>query len=123
MDKKICIIGSGPAGIAAASALLERDATVFLLDGGMSLEEERLATLEKTSRLSFDEWNEEDIDLFKEGMNVSASGVQVKLTYGSNYPYREAKRVFIRQSKAVGITPSLARGGFSTVWGAAFGSA
>ena len=119
MNKRSCIIGSGPAGIAAASALLKRDATVFLLDGGMALEEERLESLEKTSRSPSAEWDEEDIDLFKEGMNVSASGLPVKLTYGSDYPYREAERLFTSQSKAVGIVPSLARGGFSTVWGAA----
>ncbi len=33
-----CVIGSGPAGVACAKALLARGATVLMLDAGIGLE-------------------------------------------------------------------------------------
>ena len=118
MSETICIIGSGPTGIAAAQALLARGASVLLLDGGLALEEKQKEMLEKISRVAAVEWSEAEIRGIKGEMRATAAGIPEKLAYGSNYPYRETERIY-EAHKAVGVTASLARGGFSNVWGAA----
>jgi 2-polyprenyl-6-methoxyphenol hydroxylase-like FAD-dependent oxidoreductase len=42
------IIGSGPTGVAAASALLKRGLKVTMLDAGLSLEESKQLALNRT---------------------------------------------------------------------------
>lgn len=118
MSKVFYIIGSGPTGIAAAQALLGRGANVCLIDGGLRLEEKQRENLERIARLDAGEWSQEAIRSIKGEMKATASGVAEKLAYGSNYPYRDAERIYTA-NKAVGVSPSLARGGFSNVWGGA----
>ncbi len=118
MSKLIYIIGSGPTGIAAAHALLARGASVCLLDGGLALEDKQKKTLEKTYRLAATDWDQNEINLMKGEMQATAAGIPEKLAYGSNYPYRSTEEIYT-PNKAVGVSPSLARGGFSNVWGGA----
>src|SRR6185295_20323272 len=49
---------------------------------------------------------------------ASAKGIALKLAYGSDFPYRGGDQ-FIAANPDVGISPSLAQGGLSNVWGAA----
>lgn len=119
MDNTVCIIGSGPTGIAAAHCLIERGISVCLLDGGLKLENHRQANLEKLSGLSPFEWAQSEVEFLKGDMKATDSGVAVKLTYGSDYPYRDAERIFLNPNKEIGVAASLGCGGFSSVWGAA----
>ena len=41
------VIGSGPAGVAAAHALVTRGLVVTMLDAGLMLEEKRIETVQK----------------------------------------------------------------------------
>jgi len=118
MGKLICIIGSGPTGIAAAHALLARGASICLIDGGLRLEEKQRENLERVSRLDSAEWSQEEILSIKGEMKATSAGVSEKLAYGSNYPYRDTEHIYT-PNKAIGVSPSLARGGFSNVWGGA----
>jgi choline dehydrogenase-like flavoprotein len=52
-------------------------------------------------------------------MAAGAKGIPLKLIFGSDYPYRETEQHIPWQGQGVGLRPSLALGGFSTVWGAA----
>jgi len=114
-----CVIGSGPTGVACAHALLQRGAKVLLLDAGMTLELDRVQAVASMSERSPREWTEEQLKNFKVGMAVSTKGIPLKLAYGSDYPYREGDIHLPSDYNGIALRPSLARGGFSSVWGAA----
>jgi ferredoxin len=114
-----CVIGSGPAGVACAHALLQRGAKVILLDAGLALEASRAGIVAQMSGLSPKEWTPAQLKDFKAGMSAGAKGIPLKLAYGSDYPYREADTHLPADYDGVALRPSLARGGFSSVWGSA----
>src|SRR5262245_56412014 len=89
-----------------------------MLDAGVTLEKSKQAILEKTSSGPATAWTPEDLNSFKNGTQASARGIALKLAYGSDFPYRGGEQ-FITANAGVGIVPSLAQGGLSTVWGAA----
>lgn len=87
----IIVVGSGPSGIAAATALLKRGCDVTMLDGGL--------TLAKNKNNNF-------ID------------PKIKLSHGSDYAYSEVKNhLNIIEDKNINCLPSFAQGGLSNVWG------
>jgi choline dehydrogenase-like flavoprotein len=120
-QKKImhCVIGSGPAGVACARALLARGANVLLLDAGLDLEPDRAQVVRQLAATKPSAWPAGQIARLKEGMVAGAKGVPLKFVFGSDYPYRETETQTPWQGHGVGIRPSLALGGLSTVWGAA----
>ena len=111
------IIGSGPAGIAAACALVERGFPVTVLDAGLELEPERQEIVRSMSQSQPDGWKPAQIAAIKEGMTVEAEGVPLKYIYGSDFPYREIDKYIPRQVNEVENLPSLAKAGLSNVWG------
>ena len=114
-----CVIGSGPAGVACASALLERGLSVRMIDGGVQLEARRAARVKAMATQPMAEWSVDDIDLIREGVSSSVDGVHVKRIYGSDFPYQEAEERLHLAISDAGVKASLARGGLSNVWGAA----
>src|SRR5208282_1052373 len=114
-----CVIGSGPAGVACARALLARGANVLMLDAGLELEPERAQVVRELASARPSEWRPGQVAKLKEGMAAGAKGIPLKLIFGSDYPYRETEQHIPWQGQGVGLRPSLALGGFSTVWGAA----
>src|SRR3990167_7256439 len=111
MEKSIYIIGSGPAAVSAATALLARDIPVTMLDVGIELESEKKSLLEQVKT----EWDAHTYAQLKHSISKNR---HQKLSYGSNYPYQHPKnRIDILQSKNISCTPSFARGGLSNVWG------
>lgn len=113
------VIGSGPAGVACAHALLERGGRVVLLDAGISLEEPRRDLVARLSGRPPGDWSLEELRDFKAGMSANAKGIPLKLAYGSDYPYRDADIHLPADYEGVALRPSLGQGGFSAVWGAA----
>jgi choline dehydrogenase-like flavoprotein len=118
MDESYYIIGSGPTGVSAAKALLDRGLRVTMLDAGVTLEKSKQIALDQTSSSSPGDWNRSDLEDFKSGTKATAKGIALKLAYGSDFPYRGGEQ-FISQNGDIGIVPSLAQGGLSNVWGAA----
>ncbi len=116
----IAVIGSGPCGVACAETLLKKGQAVTVIDGGIDLEPEISVSLSKLSSLPFDEWDNNVIHDFKSKSITDVKGVQLKYTYGSDFPYRNVDKYIPRTSENIGhLTPSLAVGGFSNVWGSA----
>ncbi|MDA1185865.1 MAG: hypothetical protein O2930_14625 [Acidobacteria bacterium] len=115
----IAIIGSGPAGIASARALLARGCEVTLLDGGVSLEPARRALVDRLSRSEPADWPGADVAALREATAAGLGGVLLKSAYGSDYPYQEVDRWTPFENRGTDTRPTLARGGFSSVWGAA----
>ena len=113
------VIGSGPAGVACAHALLQRGARVVLLDAGVTLEKSRADLAAELGAQSPQNWTTTQLKNFKAGMTAGAKGIPLKLAFGSDYPYREADLHLPADYHGVALRPSLGRGGFSAVWGAA----
>ncbi|HEV2033060.1 MAG TPA: GMC oxidoreductase [Candidatus Dormibacteraeota bacterium] len=113
----ILVIGSGPAGVACASALLEKGAQVTMLDAGLELETDRRRRLADLRSVAFTSWDEDSLRFLREGVEVSAGGIPLKLAYGSQFPYRDPMDQPMT-ARGVHGKPSFARGGLSNVWGA-----
>src|SRR5947209_5646067 len=113
------VIGSGPAGVACAQALLARGESVRMLDAGLTLEPERAALVEKFRGARPEQWSAADLAAYQAGMNPDVGGVPLKLVYGSDFAYRDADARLGLHYRDVGLRASLAKGGFSNVWGAA----
>jgi len=114
-----CVIGSGPAGIACAKALLARGSSVLMLDAGIELEPGRAAMVQELSGKKFADWQSNQIAAFKGDITASAKGIPLKKVFGSDFPYRETEEKIPWQCHGIGLRPSLAFGGLSNVWGAA----
>jgi choline dehydrogenase-like flavoprotein len=102
------VIGSGPAGVACAAALLARRRQVMMLDAGGMLEPEREALRAGMAGKVKAEWDDAERALVAP---VAGKGVPEKLSYGSDYPYHGAP--------AGSLRGSFAQGGLSNVWGSA----
>ena len=116
-----CVIGSGPAGVACASALQEKGISVLMLDAGITLEPERQAIVDRLAGQKHSQWDAASLAVLKEGMSAGAKGIPLKRVYGSDFPYRDTGRHLhcAPDTTTIGLSPSLALGGFSNVWGAA----
>ena len=115
----IFVVGSGPAGISCAQALLARGADVTLIDSGHALESNKLVQIEALAKNDSASWTKESIKFLKEGMESSSSGILLKLAYGSDFPYREPVGATPVFCEGADTKPSYALGGLSTVWGSA----
>lgn len=115
----IYIVGSGPAGVACAHALLSQGLEVTMLDSGIELEGERTKILEKLSNTKPENWDLDLINTIKGNTVASASGSFFKGVYGSDFPYRETDTYLPYETKNVQPRVSLAKGGLSNIWGAA----
>ena len=114
-----CVIGSGPAGVACAKALLARGATVLMLDAGLELEPDRAQIVRQCAAVKPDAWSAAQRAALSAGMAADAKGVPLKLVFGSDFPYRETAEKIPWRNHGTGLKPSLALGGLSNVWGAA----
>src|SRR5450432_1185096 len=114
-----CVIGSGPAGVACAKALLARGATVLLLDAGLELEPDRARIVRQSAEVKPASWNPQQVATLKGGLAADARGVPLKLVFGSDFPYRETEEKIPWRNHGSGLKPTLALGGLSNVWGAA----
>ncbi len=113
------VVGSGPAGVACAMALLDRGLEVTMLDAGIVLEPEKRRVLEPLRTLPREAWAEEATSLLRSGTAPTTKGVPLKLAFGSDYPYRSASGELGIERSGVACVPSFAKGGLSNVWGAA----
>ena len=118
-DNMHYVVGSGPTGVACARALLAQGVQVTMLDAGLQLEPEREAQIRSLQALPFAEWASEAGKFLKDGMESGAEGIPVKLTYGSDYPYRVPPGAAPVEFRDASASPSYAIGGLSTVWGSA----
>jgi choline dehydrogenase-like flavoprotein len=114
-----CVIGSGPAGVACAKALLARGAKVLMLDAGIELENDRAKIVHELSETSFRNWKSNQFAALQSDLAADATGIPLKKLFGSDFPYRETEEKIPWRGNGVAFRPSLALGGLSNVWGAA----
>ena len=111
------VVGSGPAAIACAQALIEQNVVVVIVDAGRRLEIDRAASVESLRRRPQDEWAPEDLESFRAPVR---SGVFQKLTFGSDYAYGDLPGGLNQlQRSGTKAQFSFAQGGLTSVWGAA----
>jgi choline dehydrogenase-like flavoprotein len=113
----IFVIGSGPAGVACANALLDGGAKVTMLDAGLELEPARRKQVADLQSRSSTSWDRESLSFLHDGLQVTRGGIPLKLAYGSDFAYRDPIDNPMVFDGAYG-KPSFARGGLSNVWGA-----
>lgn len=117
---KAIVVGSGPSGVLCAWSLLRAGWKVTMLDVGMSLESVRAEKLTALGAVEPASWNRSSEAAFlREGISAGASGIPLKRAYGSDFPYRNVPGGTSIACEGVQTQPSLARGGFSNVWGSA----
>jgi choline dehydrogenase-like flavoprotein len=90
-----------------------------MLDAGICLEPERKEIIKELSRSPPELWKAERLQWPFAEDNQDTKDIPVKLRFGSDYPYRDAEAHLAVVNNGVGLRPSLAFGGLSTVWGAA----
>jgi choline dehydrogenase-like flavoprotein len=115
----IYVIGSGPAGVTAARALLEAGREVTMLDAGNELETERKKAVENLRLADPDLWHGERVAFLKKNVAPDAKGIGLKYLFGSDFPYRDVAQLATFARSGADTSPSLAKGGFSNVWGSA----
>ena len=120
-DSPHYVVGSGPTGVAAATALLDRGIHVTMLDAGVECEPDRLAIVHQLSARDPREWSEEDIRRLRgRPQDLRGKGARFprKLAYGSSFAYAIDEIDAMRQV-GTNCLLSFAKGGLSNVWGAA----
>lgn len=120
MRRTVCIAGSGPAAVAAASALVEQDVDVTMIDVGVELEPRNAALVERLYQGVPGNWAPEDLAALKAGHRAGPDGLPEKRTYGSDYPLRDVGQAGDIDREGVDILLSGARGGLSNIWGSNF---
>lgn len=115
----IYVIGSGPAGVTAARALLEAGREVTMLDAGNELEADRKQAVENLRRADPQLWRGESVAFLKKNVAPDAKGIGLKYLFGSDFPYRDLTQLATFTRSGAHTSPSLAKGGFSNVWGSA----
>jgi choline dehydrogenase-like flavoprotein len=110
------VIGSGPAGAAAASALAAAGRAVTVIDTGLTLEPEREAARERMANTVPGEWRAEDLALTS-FTGQQERGSNYKQLFGSDVAFRDDGVLPLQICDGVGARPSYAAGGLSNVWG------
>src|SRR4051794_32502461 len=113
------VVGSGPAGVSCARALLAHGRAGLMLDAGITLEAESASVVQRMRETAPAQWSGDDIGRMKAGTSASEKGIPLKLAYASDFPYQEAEKHTPADYDGVGFRPSFAQGGLSNVWGAA----
>ncbi|HTM58467.1 MAG TPA: hypothetical protein VL123_08645, partial [Candidatus Udaeobacter sp.] len=112
------VVGSGPSGVAAALALIERGQPVTMLDVGRELEPERAELPRRLAGLAYEDWPAADRARLAAIDGPLVGGYPRKTTFGSDFAYREEPGLMPLDVREAEILISFARGGLSNIWGA-----
>jgi choline dehydrogenase-like flavoprotein len=112
------VIGSGPAGVAAAKALIDGGQSVTILDVGGEVEPDRLAPFTSLAATEPGHWPPGMTHRLRNAFPVGVKSVGLKPVYGSLFPYAIDDDDLPVSLDHAEILPSLARGGLSNTWGA-----
>jgi len=114
------VIGSGPAGIAAAHALVEQGLEVTILDVGKRPERAVQDAINRMAARDPSEWTDEDVERAVQGDEKRNDNCHPKRVFGSDFCFAGSDSpTRVRWEGDSGFKHSDARGGLSRVWGAA----
>ena len=112
------VVGSGPAGVAASLALLERGQAVTMLDAGRTIEPEYADTPQRLAQLPYEQWPPELVERLASLSDRGRGDYPMKTNFGSDFAYRPAPERLPIEAHDADLLVSLARGGLSNLWGA-----
>ncbi len=112
------VIGSGPSGVAAASALLDEGRQVTMLDVGETCEPARLDLARRLAAMPRELWSQADLAEVRGPSYFADPDQPIKRAYGSTFAYALDEMRHDSQD-GTRCVQSFARGGLSNVWGAA----
>lgn len=112
------IIGSGLAGVATGMALHRRGAPFQVVDVAYDLDRDTEISVADLARQNPDEWDSKVRDNLFPPPVTSTSGVERRLVFGSDFPYRVPDVFSIKMDQCT-TELSHGLGGFGNVWGAA----
>jgi choline dehydrogenase-like flavoprotein len=113
------VVGSGPAGVSAAVALLDQGLPVTVLDAGGDLEPEIQDRVSEVGARPPDRWQPEEVDALRGRLRYNSEGAPLKLRFGSDYAYRDVDRFQPIVCRGAEAYRAFAAGGLSSLWGAA----
>jgi len=116
---RIAIIGSGPAGLACAKALVRRGLKPTLIDVGEILPADRQAAVDRMAGLAPAEWSAQDREFITQIPSVLGGGVPKKMVFGSNFHFAHHRNFNPTDAEEGLPAATFARGGYSVAWGAA----
>jgi len=115
---KVAIIGSGLAAVSAAKVLVSRGSKPIILDKGEMLDSERVAIVNKLSKLEPNEWNLHDKKIVIHNPTIkNKNKFPQKLAFGSDYFYGKSLKNVTIETDDLPLPFSYAKGGFSAGWG------
>lgn len=97
--------------------LLAQGCSVLMIDGGAGLEPERAQKLAALGATPPETWSGSATAWMREGMQSTAEGIPLKLSFGSDYPFRILPGAPVVEGSGVNTKFSMGKGGFSAVWG------
>jgi choline dehydrogenase-like flavoprotein len=112
------VIGSGPAGVAAATALVAQRREVLMVDVGEEIEPARAALRARMGSTEPSRWNR--VDVAAATLADRSERINAIRPYGSDFLFRipAAAREWDELSGSQYPRPSFAKGGLSNGWGA-----
>ncbi len=114
----IYIVGSGPSGISCAFGLIAKGHEVTMLDAGVELEPSRQILVDQLKKQKFENWDPNLIGQLKMNTDSDVSGIPMKYSYGSDFPFQGVNEFSPVKSEDVDCLPTFAKAGFSNIWGA-----
>lgn len=112
------VIGSGPAGVAAAQALAGAGHRVMVLDAGETIEAGRSSAFDLMAESEPESWPADLAQSARGSFPVTAKHVPLKPAYGSLFAYALDDADLPVSCEGAETWPSLALGGLSNSWGA-----
>jgi choline dehydrogenase-like flavoprotein len=118
---RFVIIGSGPAAMAAASALVSAGHRITIVDVGYELDSDRKQVLSELASKEKSEWSNAALRAISSPDDAQSGHKDLghaKRSYGSSYSFAGANSPLnIIWKKGKSFNHSLAKGGLSNVWG------
>jgi choline dehydrogenase-like flavoprotein len=112
------VIGSGPAGAAAAQALCDAGIHVTVLDAGDRIEPGRMELFDELAAMDPEDWSAELSTRARSTFPVDIRHVPRKPAFGSLFLYADDDADLPMATENANILLSLAYGGLSNAWGA-----
>lgn len=120
---KVVVVGSGLSAVGALKAIIKTGIKPLVIDVGRQLDPERQEVKLRLSSVDPVNWSDDDIKILASNfMAKSTSTIPKKLVLGSDYFYSSDNSQSVNLESFSQSSPpySLALGGFSAGWGAAF---